>query len=252
MDPAGDARPSLWRGSLFAVTWQACTWLGWALVAVSVVALSPADLSAMGPPLLMIAAIIVFGELRPIVMTRLAGNPVSMSLAFVFAAMYLWGLYPAVVLHAGAVLLSELLQRKPLWKVLFNVGQDVCSVAAAWLVLLVAGVMPSPLAPMATLSGADLLWIAGSWIVYHLVNLALVAGLARYYEQTWWESFTEEFWFYTVSVLAVLALSPLIAIVAIAHPYSWTLLPLLLLPLLAVQRQRRCPGSRSIARCTTR
>lgn len=36
--------------------------------------------------------------------------------------------------------------------------------------------------------------------------------------------------------MAVLALSPLIAIVAIAHPYSWTLLPLLLLPLLAVQK----------------
>ncbi|TXH30831.1 MAG: EAL domain-containing protein, partial [Actinobacteria bacterium] len=48
--------------------------------------------------------------------------------------------------------------------------------------------------------------------------------------------FSDEFWFYTVSTLAVLALSPLIAIVAVAYPYSWTMLPLLLLPLLAVQK----------------
>ena len=230
------ARPSLWRPSLFAVTWQACTLLGWSLVILSILRMSPAALEAMGAPLLMIAAVIVLSELRPIVMTRLVGNPVSISLAFVFAAMYLWGLYPAVLLHAGAVLLSELLQRKPLWKILFNVGQDVTSLSAAWLVMFAAGAAPTPFAPHADLSGQDLLWIFGSWIAYHLVNLALVSGLAQYYDQSWWEAFTDEFWFYTVSVLAVLALSPLVAIVAVAHEYSWTLLPLLLLPLLAVQK----------------
>ncbi len=229
-------RPSLWRPSLFSLTWQGCTWLGWAVVLVCLSQLNPAALKAMGMPLLMIAAVIVLSELRPIVMTRLVGNPVSISLAFVFAAMYLWGLYPAVALHAGAVLLSELLQRKPLWKILFNVGQDVCSLTAAWLVMVAAGVTPSPLAENSSLSGTDLWWIGSSWIVYHLVNLALVSGLAQYYDQTWWEAFSDEFWFYTVSVLAVLALSPLIAIVAVAHAYSWTLLPLLLLPLLAVQK----------------
>ncbi len=236
MAPTKPTHPSVWRPSLFAVTWQACTWLGWSLVILSVLRLSPAALQAMGPPLLMIAAVIVLSELRPIVMTRLVGNPVSISLAFVFAAMYLWGLYPAVLLHAGATLLSELLQRKPLWKILFNVGQDVTSLSAAWLVMFAAGAAPTPFAPHADLSGQDLLWIFGSWIAYHLVNLALVSGLAQYYDQSWWEAFTDEFWFYTVSVLAVLALSPLVAIVAVAHQYSWTLLPLLLLPLLAVQK----------------
>jgi diguanylate cyclase (GGDEF)-like protein len=85
------------------------------------------------------------------------------------------------------------------------------------------------------MTAKDLGWIAASWIVYHLVNLALVAGLADE-GTTWWEDFSDEFWFYTVATLAVLALSPLIAIVAVAYPYSWTLLPLLLLPLLAVQK----------------
>jgi diguanylate cyclase (GGDEF)-like protein len=228
--------PSLWRPSLFSITWQVSTWVGWAIVVASAVRLDPAPLEAMGEPLLMIAAVVIVSELRPIVMTRLVGNPVSISLAFVFAAMYLWGLYPAALLYAGSVLLSELLQRKPAWKFLFNVGQYTCSLAAAWLVLFLAGVTPSPSAPLTDMSAADLWWIFGSWIVYHLINLALVAGLAADDGSTWWADFSDEFWFYTVSTLAVLALSPLIAIVAVASTYSWTLLPLLLLPLLAVQK----------------
>ena len=72
----------------------------------------------------------------------------------------------------------------------------------------------------------DLGLVALSWVAYHLVNLAQVAGLAE--DQTWWESFTEDFWFYTVSTVAVLALSPLVAVVAIHDDYSWVLLPLLL------------------------
>jgi len=230
------AHPSLWRPSLFSAVWHACTWIGWAVVVLSIVRLTPADLRLMGEPLAMIAAILVFSELRPIVMTRLTGNPVSISLAFVFAAMYLWGLYPAVLLYAGSVVLSEILQRKPLWKLLFNTGQYVCSLAAAWLVMVIAGVTPSPTAPLLDMSATDLWWIAASWIVYHLVNLALVAGLSDDEGVSWWDDFSDEFWFYTVSTLAVLALSPLIAIVAVAYPYSWTMLPLLLLPLLAVQK----------------
>ncbi|HNE89608.1 MAG TPA: GGDEF domain-containing protein, partial [Actinomycetota bacterium] len=229
------AHPSLWRPSLFSAVWHACTWIGWAVVVLSIVRLTPADLGLMGEPLAMIAAILVFSELRPIVMTRLIGNPVSISLAFVFAAMYLWGLYPAVLLYAASIALSEILQRKPLWKLLFNVGQYICSLAAAWLVMLIAGVTPSPTTPLVDMSATDLWWIAASWIVYHLVNLALVAGLAEEGD-SWWDDFSDEFWFYTVSTLAVLALSPLIAIVAVAYPYSWTMLPLLLLPLLAVQK----------------
>ncbi len=236
MPSANHARPSLLRPSMFSITWQACTWVGWAIVVISVVRLTPDALRDMGAPLAMIIAVVLFSELRPIVMTRLVGNPVSISLAFVFSVMYLWGLYPAVVLYAVSVLLAEALQRKPPWKMLFNVGQYTCSLAAAWLVMLMGGVQPSPTAPLTEFSASDLWWIVGSWIVYHLVNLALVAGLAADVESTWWEDFSDEFWFYTVSTLAVLALSPLIAIVAIAGTSSWALLPLLLLPLLAVQK----------------
>jgi diguanylate cyclase (GGDEF)-like protein len=234
---AGTAsHPSFFRPSLFALTWQACVWIGWAVLVWSVVQLNPDALRAMGAPLAMIVAVVILSELRPVVMTRLVGNPVSIALAFVFATMYVWGIAPAAILMAVSVILGEVLQRKPLWKQVFNVGQYVLSISAAWLVVVVAGAAATPLNPQEGLSGSDLWWIVGSWAAYHLVNLAFVAGLAAANDQTWWESFTEEFWFYTVSVAAVLALSPLIAVVALADVGSWAFLPLLLLPLLAVQK----------------
>ena len=233
---AADLRPSLWRPSMFAITWQVCTWVGCGLVAYSVGHLDPSDWLAMGAPMAMIAAVVLLSELRPIVMTRLPGNPVSISLAFVFATLYIWGLYPALVLQAASVLVSEIVARKSLWKIPFNVGQYSISVTAAWLVMLAAGVDPTPTSPHLGLTVGDLGWIVATWIVYHLVNLALVAGLAESDEQTWWESFSEEFWFFTFAAFAVLALSPLVAGIAVGRPNSWTLLPLLLLPLIAVQR----------------
>jgi diguanylate cyclase (GGDEF)-like protein len=232
-------RPSLREWSLFAVGWHACTWLGWGLVAWSLIQLGLAAVSAMGPPFAMVAALVVLSELRPVVMTRLVGNPVSFSSAFVFASLYMWGLYPAVVLLAVAVVISESLRRKALWKLLFNVGQYTLSLASAWLVMVAVGNTPTPLSPSSGLLGRDLPWIIASWLVYHLVNLALVACLASDDGQTWRESFTDEFWFYTAAAVTVLSLSPLIAIVAQSYPGSWVLLPLLLLPLLAVQQAAR-------------
>ena len=38
--PRGADRPSLWRPSLFALTWQVSAWVGWAMVAWAVVSLA--------------------------------------------------------------------------------------------------------------------------------------------------------------------------------------------------------------------
>lgn len=210
--------------------------VGLALVAFSLWQLTWADWQYMGQPLAMIAIVVGIGELRPIVMNRMAGTPVSISLAFVFATMYLWGLYPALILQACSVLIGELLVRKKTWKMLFNLGQFTISVGVAWLVMLLAGASPHPQAPNLSLSASHIWWVLLTWLAYHFSNLALVAGVAEVGGQTWWESFTDEFWLYTLSTIAVLALSPLVAVIALAWQYSWTLLPLILLPLEAVQR----------------
>jgi diguanylate cyclase (GGDEF)-like protein len=228
--------PSLVRPSMFAAAWHVATWFGLALLVWSCFGLDHGGLQAMSPQILMITALIVLSELRPVVMTRLEGNPVSISLAFVFAAMYLWGLAAGVVLMALLVVLSEILQRKPLWKVLFNVGQYVLSLGAAWVIVLLFGTAASPTSPNTSIGLGDLWWMVLGWAVYHVINIAFVACLSASDDLSWWESFSEEWWFYTVSAAAVLALSPLIAVIAVAGPGTWALLPLLLVPLLAVQK----------------
>ncbi len=241
--------------AVFLSSWTLSTVLGCgaALVAVALFPKVLGDLKvtdAGAEPLVMMAVLVIITELRPIMMSRFEGDPISISQAFVFATMYLWGPVPAVALMAGATLISELLARKVTWKLVFNVGNYSMSVLAAWAVLSLDSGRGAPDTASDSwfshffspgLDGAadfihrdSMGLIALSWIAYHLVNLAMVAGLAQ--EQTWWESFTEDFWFYTVSTLAVLTLSPLVAVVAVQGTYSWVLLPLLIPPLLAVQR----------------
>jgi len=227
------------RDARSLLVWTLSVLLGSSLVIVSVGKLTIAswpDPEAV----IMIALLVVLSELRPIVTMRRTDDPVSISQAFVFATLYVWGPYPAIVLLAGSVLVGEVLERKPLWKVLFNAAQYAVSLGAAWGVLAVgsaAGAVPlmgTPDAPAGTVTLATLFWIVLSWGVYHLVNLAQVAGVDH--TLPWRASFTEDFWFYTGSTMSVLALSPLVAVVAVAFQDSWMLLPLLMLPLLAVQR----------------
>jgi diguanylate cyclase (GGDEF)-like protein len=218
--------------AVFRTTWFLSA-IGGCTVALFALAKLPRDINDLRAedaiePLVMMAILVVVTELRPIMMNRFESDPISISQAFAFATLYLWGPWPALVLMAGAILMSELLGRKATWKLFFNVGNYTLSVLAAWAVLSQGG---WPTTDAAGITARDLVLVALSWVVYHLVNLAIVAGLAE--GQTWWESFTEDFWFYTVSTFAVLTLSPLVAVVAI-HPRTWVILPLLVPPLLAV------------------
>ncbi len=227
-------RPSLLRWSMFAVTWHLSVWIGWSLVILALVKLDDGDVVAMGWPLVLIAALVFFGELRPVISSdTYAQDGVPISSAFSFAALYLWGYSPAVLLTAAAVLMSEMIQRKDIWKLLFNVGQYVISVTAAWGVLYVAGVATTPTSGRTAFQPSDVVWVVLSWLAYHLVNLLLVAGTYETNTSTWWESFTEDFWYYTFSTMAVLAVSPFIVAMAAS---AWELVPLLLIPLVAVYK----------------
>jgi len=235
-------RPSLWRFSMFALTWQISLWLGWGLVLLGVVQFEASNFESVGYALEMIAALVIFGELRPVVASdSYAQDGVPISTAFVFATMYMWGFAPAVILQAVAVLLSEMVQRKDVWKLVFNVGQYVMSVSAAWLVMSLGGVNPTLGHPTQGIEPVDIGWMVLSWMAYHLVNLCMVAGLAGSAGQTWWESFSEDFWYYTFSTMAVLAVSPFIVAMLLLNPWF---VPLLLLPLIAVYKTASISRSR--------
>jgi len=240
-------RPSLWRLSLFAVTWQISLWLGWGLLLLGILQFESSSFESVTWALPMVAALVILGELRPVVASdSYAQDGVPISTAFVFATMYIWGFAPAVILQAVAVLLSEMMQRKDVWKLVFNVGQYVMSVSAAWLVMWVGGLHPTLAHPTVVdpTRGIDpsvIGWMVLSWSAYHLVNLCMVAGLGSSMGQTWWESFSEDFWYYTFSTMAVLAVSPFIVAMLLL---DYRFVPLLLLPLIAVYKTASISRSR--------
>ena len=121
--PTRSQRPSLLRPSLFSVFWNLAVWGGWGLVLIAVFKVQGV-MPGMPPAFWVIAALVLLGELRP-VLTAKGADPQGTvtSTAFLLAILYLWGLWPAVLLQAGATLVSEWVKRKPPWKVFFNVGQ---------------------------------------------------------------------------------------------------------------------------------
>jgi diguanylate cyclase (GGDEF)-like protein len=227
------ARPSMSRLSLFALTWQFSVWVGWALVVVSAVKVQPV-MGEMPASFWVVAALVLLGELRPV---RTAGSwdaqGTVTSTAFVFAIMYMWGLWPALLLQAGVTVTSELVKRKPPWKLFFNVGQYVLSATAACVPMVVAG-LPHGLVPAGrTLSGTDLLWIVPTWVIWFVVNNTLVSGVAADEGQSFWQEFSQDIGYYVVTTAAVLALSPLIVLAAMSSPWY---VPLLLIPMFAVHK----------------
>jgi diguanylate cyclase (GGDEF)-like protein len=226
-------RPSFRRLSLCSSVWYGSVVVGWTMLAVAIFSVATSSLTSAGPQLAMTAVLLLVLELRPLIQGR-GHDPqgVVMSTAFVCATLFMWGIWPAVVVVSIAALASDLRAQKPVWKVLFNVGQYNVSLGTGYLVMMLAGHTPSLEAPLGSFSGADLLWVAAVWVTYFLVNLALVAA-ALAWTDSFRGIFLADFWHYTGMTFSVLALSPLIVVVA---QNTWLLLPLLLIPLLLVHK----------------
>jgi diguanylate cyclase (GGDEF)-like protein len=225
--------PLFRRLSLFSSAWCASVLIGWTTFAVAVFMVATSSLTSAGPQLAMIAVLLLVLELRPLVQGH-GHDPqgVVMSTAFVCATLFMWGIWPAVVVVSIAAVASDLRAKKPAWKVFFNAGQYNVSVGAGYLVMALADHTPSLGAPLGSFRGSDLLWVAGVWVAYFLTNLALVAA-ALAWTDSFRRIFLEDFWHYTGMTFSVLALSPLIVVVA---QNAWLLLPLLLIPLLLVHK----------------
>ena len=229
--PAAE-RPSLRRLSRFSVYWYAVVVVGWILLAQSVLVVGTSRFTA-GPPLVMTAVLLVMLELLPLVQGR-GHDPqgVVMSTAFVCAILLMWGLWPAMLVVSIAALASDLNVRKTPWKVLFNIAQYNLSVAAGWGVMVAFGHTPTLSHPLQHMQARDMVWVAGVWITYFVTNLALVAGILAW-ASSFRTVFFNDFWHYTAMTFSVLALSPVVVLLA---QTAWILMPLLLVPLLLVYR----------------
>ncbi|HEY2042363.1 MAG TPA: EAL domain-containing protein [Jatrophihabitans sp.] len=219
--------PSLRRPSLFSLTWQTTVLGGWTLLGIAVWQVAHSSVSSTLAPLAMTGVLLVVLELLPLVQGR-GHDPqgVVMSTAFVMAILFMWGPWPAIVIVSFGSLASDTRVKKALFKRAFNVGQYSLSVSAAYLVMIAAG-QPRSLAHPLTFQGWDLYWMVSAWLVYFTVNDVLVSAVLAY-NSSFWAMITDDIVHYAAMTFAVLALSPLVVVLA---QTDWVLLPLLLIPL---------------------
>ena len=215
--------------TLSSATWYAAVVAGWALIGVSVYRLISASEVDMAGELMMIALLQIVLELVPLVQGR-GHDPqgVVMSTPFAMALLFIWGPTLAVIAVSIGAIMADVRARKQWWKPVFNAAQYSVSIAAGYLVMMWAGHTPSLSQPLRTFGLADIGWAAGVWAVYFVVNLALVAAVLTF-QGTFRAIFTDDFVHNAIMTFAVLALSPLVVVVAQS---AWPLLPLLLIPLL--------------------
>jgi diguanylate cyclase (GGDEF)-like protein len=188
---------------------------------------------------LMTAGVVV-GELLPLKIPRRGNDEeITFSTTFSFALLLSVGLVPAAVAQGSASVIQDLVARKPVWRITFNVGQYTLSLAAAALVLRLIGFSPS--FGVGALSAGDLPAILLAMPVFFVVNVGIVGVVISLYQQIGVrEYFRGDIVFSAATGAILLSLSP---IVVAALDSSPVVFPLFALPLLGVYR-----GGRQAAR----
>jgi diguanylate cyclase (GGDEF)-like protein len=208
------------------------TIVGFALLAWQFTLVHFADLKLMGGALVVIAVMVVIGEVRPLVIAGSADvTGVTTSTTFTFALLLHTGLPVALLLQAGATVAAAFVHRRAVWRTGFNVAQFSLSYAAADVVLILCGRSASA-THMLDVSGRDLPAIALAGVVYFALNNGFVSGALSLRNRTSLRGeFFLDFGFQAMSNAALLGLAPIVVVVVEHGP---AMLPLLLFPLAAV------------------
>jgi diguanylate cyclase (GGDEF)-like protein len=207
--------------------------VGAGVIAFAVNALVQADGAKRPAALLALVALVIFGELRPVVTSRSYGEGTTPSIAFAFAIMFLWGPWPAILAQGLASVVADVAARKTWWRTAVNPAQYSISLLLAWGSMYASGYRAAPDA-LHDIQAHDLWAMAVAWVVYFLANDAIVSAvLAAYAGERFQDVFFEDFGYVLFSNFSVLVISPLVALV-VQKSVWW--LPLLLPPLFAVYR----------------
>jgi hypothetical protein len=178
-----------------------------------------------------IAALVVVGDMRPLVTPGRSGaeSPVA-SLTFSFAALLYWGFPVAVLFKATSSLAVGLAQRKALHRSSFNAAQTTLAMAAAGLALAATGIHPAPHRPFA---GADLPKVLLAGAAYFTVSFLLVqAAIALHSRAPLLRTLRAALPFQALVSLVLIAAAPLVAVVMNADS-AWLVL-LFAFPLAAI------------------
>ncbi|HEX6460156.1 MAG TPA: bifunctional diguanylate cyclase/phosphodiesterase [Thermoleophilaceae bacterium] len=178
-----------------------------------------------------LAASVILGELFPLELPRRSGDgEVTVSTMFSFALVLGVGLLPALAAQLAASIVQDIIARKPLWQVGFNIGQYTLSLgAAAAVVQLLLG---HTLLIGHSLGAIELLVVMAAAAAFFATNLLLVARATTLYVGTPYLAALRTDLGFGMSVSAVLlCLAPVLVTVLDASPI---LFPLLYVPLLGV------------------
>jgi diguanylate cyclase (GGDEF)-like protein len=182
----------------------------------------------------LLLALLFIGEVKPVIMTRRGGQggEISISTPFVFALLLTCGLPATLLGLAVSSTVTDVMRRKPWFKVTFNAGQYVLSLAgsAGVLYLVSSNRIFAFAGPQAL---GDLALVLGAGMVFFLLN-NLFPAIAIALDQNIraWSVLRRDFTYQTFSAGALVVTAP---VVYVAADTSLLLLPILLLPALAVQ-----------------
>jgi diguanylate cyclase (GGDEF)-like protein len=180
----------------------------------------------------LLAVGVLLGELLPLKIPRRGEHEeLTVSATFAFALVLVAGLWPAIAAQAVASVVQDVASRKPVWRVAFNIGQYSLSLAAASLVLTVAGVGNE-------LAAADLPAVAVAAAVFYVVNASLVGvAVALYVGQPVGRYVRDDLGFSAVTGAVLLSLAPIVVVSLRAMPELYPLFIVLLLAVYTAGRQ---------------
>jgi diguanylate cyclase (GGDEF)-like protein len=179
----------------------------------------------------------VVADLLPVkVVLRGTEGEITAATAFAFAIVLAFGAPAAAIGLAFASAISDMVRRKPLVKIAFNVGQSTLTIAAAGGALALLSDVPRAFGH-GQFAPADLPAILVAAVVFYVVNTALVAFVIALAEGvSVWAYLARDFFFQASMGGLLLSLSPMLVLGA---DFSLATLPLLALPLMAVHRGGR-------------
>jgi diguanylate cyclase (GGDEF)-like protein len=196
-----------------------------------------------GTALLLLGPGVLIGELAPVRIPRRGDDEeITFSTTFTFALLLSAGMLPACGALVASSIVQDLKSRKPLWRVLFNVGQYTLSTAAAGLILLIFSGVPH-LAGDGTFSTGDLPAIVIAGFAMFLVNSTIVGtAIALYQGMPIRTYLRRDFGFGASTGMVLQCMAP---IVVAAMEFSRALVPLFVFPVLAVYQGSRQSAARA-------
>jgi diguanylate cyclase (GGDEF)-like protein len=218
------------------------------VLAAAVAAAGPAELLrlAVTPSVTVVVLLAVLAEFSPWLLGRGPDGRVTTVAVFAFAVLLHVGLAAAVILQLTLTVLAGAVRRHGWWRTAFNAGQQTVGIAAAHLVLALAGQDASATDPRVPVGpGVPAVALAG--LAYFAVTHFLVwRALAYWQGVTLARVVRLEFGYRAVLAGALLGLAPVMVVVTAHQPW---LVPLFALPLLAVHQNaadRRQRQARSL------